>query len=58
MNIPDLDGAAPLSFAGVFAGVQQFFDDDAVVLFYFSVAVRGCTAGCGSAELLDGRTYC
>ncbi|MDV8009470.1 hypothetical protein [Rhodococcus sp. IEGM 1318] len=25
MNIPHLDGGAPLSFAGVLAGVQQFF---------------------------------
>lgn len=40
MNIPDLDGGAPLSFAGVFAGVQQFFGEDAVVAFDFPVVFR------------------
>jgi len=35
VNIPHLDGGASLLLAAVFAGVEQFFGEDAVVSFYF-----------------------
>ena len=41
MNIPDFDGDASLLLAAVFAGVQQFFGEDAVVPFDFPVVFRG-----------------
>lgn len=41
VNIPDFDGSAPLSFAGVLAGVQQFFGEDTVVAFDLPVMFRG-----------------
>ena len=40
VNIPHLDGSAPLLLAGVFAGVQQFFSENTVVAFDFPVAFR------------------
>ena len=40
VNIPDFDRGAPLLLAGVFAGVEQFFGEGAVVAFDFPVVFR------------------
>lgn len=40
VNVPDFDGGAPLLLAGVFAGVEQFFGEDAVVAFDLPVVFR------------------
>ena len=40
VNVPHLDGSAPLGFAAVFAGVAQFFGEDTVVAFDFPVVFR------------------
>lgn len=41
VNFPDFDGGATLGFAGVLAGVQQFFREDAVVALDLPIVFRG-----------------
>ena len=41
VNVPHFDYGASLLLAGVFAGVQQFFGEDAVVSFDLPIVFRG-----------------
>ena len=40
VNVPDFDRGASLLLAGVFAGVEQFFGEDAVAAFDLPVVFR------------------